>query len=128
LSLGLLDTSVLIAASAQGDSLPDDVAISVVTIGELQAGIDLARSAEEKQARATRLRMVTEIFDPIPVSEPIALEYGHLLALARRTGRVQKATDLLIAATAGSTGRTLWTRDRSQASLAEEAKIPVSLV
>ncbi len=128
MSLGLLDTSVLIAASDQGDALPDDLAISVVTIGELQAGIDLARSADEKQARAARMRLASELFDPIPITEGIALEYGHLLALARRTGRVQKATDLLIAATAAATGRTLWTRDQAQASLAGEAKIPVSLL
>jgi predicted nucleic acid-binding protein len=128
LSLGLLDTSVLIATPDEGDSLPDDLAISVVTVGELQAGVDLAKSADEKQARATRLRLVSELFEPIPVSESIALEYGHLLALARTTGRIQKATDLFIAATAASTGRRLLTRDRSQASLAEEAKIPVSLV
>ncbi len=128
MSLGLLDTSVLIAAQDEGESLPDDLAISVVTIGELQAGVELAKPAEEKQARASRLRLASELFDPIPVTEAIALEYGHLLALARRTGRVQKATDLLIAATAASTGRTLWTKDQSQASLAGEAKIPVSLV
>jgi predicted nucleic acid-binding protein len=72
--------------------------------------------------------LVSELFEPIPVSESIALEYGHLLALARTTGPIQKATDLFIAATAASTGRRLLTRDRSQASLAEEAKIPVSLV
>jgi predicted nucleic acid-binding protein len=128
LSLALLDTSVLIAGPDDGQSLPDDLAISVISVGELQAGVELAKSAEEKQARASRWRLVKEAFEPIPVDEAVALEYGRLLALARGSGRAQKATDLLIAATAAVTGRTLWTRDESQAALARAAKIPVRLI
>jgi toxin FitB len=128
LNLGLLDTSVLIAAPDLKAALPDDLAISVISLGELQAGVELAPSAEEKRARSMRLKLTRESFDPIPVDEEIAGEYGRLLAMARQAGRIQKATDLLIAATAASTGRTLWTRDEAQASLAEEAKIPARLV
>jgi predicted nucleic acid-binding protein len=128
LSLALLDTSVLIAGPEDGQSLPDDLAISVISVGELQAGMELAKSAEEKQSRAKRWRLVQETFEPIPVDEVVALEYGRLLALARGSGRAQKATDLLIAATAAVTGRTLWTRDESQAALARAAKIPVRLI
>jgi predicted nucleic acid-binding protein len=100
----------------------------VISIGELQAGVELAATAEVRNARRLRLEMVEKAFVPIVVDQKVAIEYGRLLALARKAGRVQKATDLLIAATAGVTGRTLWTRDEAQASLAEEAKIPTRLV
>ena len=103
-------------------------AISVISIGELQAGVELAGTSEIRNARRRRLEMVEQAFVPVAVDEKVATEYGRLLALARKTGRVQKATDLLIAATAGVTGRTLWTRDEAQASLAEQATISVRLV
>ena len=103
-------------------------AISVVSIGELQAGVELAGTAEIRNARRLRLEMVEQAFVPIVVDEKVAIEYGRLLALARKARRVQKATDLLIAATAGVTGRTLWTRDEAQSSLAEQASISVRLV
>ena len=128
MSGNLLDTSILIATLDAGVVFDTHSAISVVSVGELRAGVELAGSAEVRNARRIRLETVTEAFEPIGIGERTALEYGRLLALARRTGRVQKATDLLIAATAGESGRTLWTRDEAQASLAGEAKIPVRLV
>lgn len=72
--------------------------------------------------------MVEGAFEPIPVDEAVAVEYGRLLALARKQRRSQKATDLLIAATAGVSGRTLWTRDDAQSALAQTASIAVRLV
>jgi predicted nucleic acid-binding protein len=102
--------------------------ISIISIGELRAGVEMAGNAEVRSARRVRLEMVEEAFEPVPVDESVAIEYGRLLALARKERRSEKATDLLIAATAGSSGRTLWTRDGSQASMAEAANIPVKLV
>lgn len=103
-------------------------AISVISLGELQAGVELAATSEIRKARRHRLGMVEQAFVPIAVNEKVGIEYGRLLALARKARRVQKATGLLIAATAGVTGRTLWTRDEAQASLAEQAMISVRLV
>ncbi len=124
----LLDTSVLIAVFDGGIEVDGPSAISVVTVGELRAGVELAKTPEERSARQLRLNRVSELFEPIPVGEAIALEYGKLLALARKTSRIQKATDLLIASTAAVTGRTLVTRDESQASLAREAGLSVKEV
>lgn len=64
-------------------------------------------------------------FDPLPVDEPVADRYGEVLAIARAGGRTTRATDLLIIATAAATGRTLWTRDKRQASLGREFGIAV---
>lgn len=124
----MLDTSVLIAGTDEGLELADDSAISVVTVGELQAGVELARAAHIRRARQVRLNRVREAFAPIPINEETAIAYGRLLAVARKSGRIQKATDLLIAATAAINGRTLWTRDQAQAPLADEAVIASRLV
>jgi len=116
----LLDTSVLIAAAGAG-VLPDAAAISVVSIGELRAGVLLARTDAERRARERRLAAVRAAFLPVPVDEAAAVRYGDVLALARREGRTAKATDLLIIATALATRRVLVTLDDRQRALAKAA-------
>jgi predicted nucleic acid-binding protein len=123
----LLDTSVVIASAHALALEPDDTAaISVLTIGELNAGVRLATDPRARAMRQSRLEAVREAFEPLPVNETIALHYGELLASARSQGRSSKATDLLIIATASATGRTLLTRDEAQASLARVAGIVVN--
>jgi predicted nucleic acid-binding protein len=123
---GLLDTSVLIAADPSALELPPTAAISVVTLGELHAGVLLAREAQVRELRRQRLAAVRAAFAPLLVDEPVAERYGELLALARSQGRAAKATDLLIAATAAVHSCTLYTLDRSQAELARAAGIGVA--
>lgn len=97
----------------------DTAAISVVTLGELRAGVRLAADAETQAARQARLAAVRQAFEPIPVDESVAEQYGEILAAARAQRRTTKATDLLIVATAAATGRTLLTLDDTQRKLAE---------
>jgi predicted nucleic acid-binding protein len=127
LSGALLDTSVVIDgyASLDADDVPETVAISVITLGELRAGVRLANDPSARAARQRRLNAVRSAFEPIPVDETIVEQYGDLLAAARSAGRTTKATDLLIIATAAATGRTLHTLDMRQASLAEAVGVAV---
>ena len=126
MSGALLDTSVLIALDQGGDvNLPESAAISIITLGELHAGVLLAGNADTRAARQARLAAVQGTFEPLLVDRPVAQGYGEILAAARRAARAEKATDLLIIATAAATGRTLHTRDARQASLAELASVPV---
>jgi toxin FitB len=97
----------------------DTAAISVITIGELRAGVRLAAHAEIQAARQARLAAVRQAFEPIPVDESVAEQYGEILAAARAQRRTTKATDLLIVATAAATGRTLLTLDDTQRRLAD---------
>lgn len=122
----LLDTSVLIAAGESLDlELPPSAAISVITLGELIAGVRLARGRRPREERLARLAAVRRAFLPIPIDQEVAERYGDVLAAARRRRRTVKATDLLIVATALASGRTLYTVDRAQASLARlvEARV-----
>lgn len=127
LSGALLDTSVVIDgyASLEVDEVPETVAISVITLGELRAGVRLASDPSVRAARQRRLNAVRDAFEPIPVDETIAEQYGDVLAVARSAGRTIKATDLLIIATASATGRTLRTLDMRQASLAQAVGVAV---
>jgi predicted nucleic acid-binding protein len=121
----LLDTSVVIAGSAVKLNRGDTAAISVITIGELRAGVRLAGDPNTHAIRQARLAAVRETFEPLPVDEPVAEHYGEILAAARAQKRTSKATDLLIIATAAATGRALLTLDDAQAALARLAGVPV---
>lgn len=127
MSGSLLDTSIVIAHDEDAAiDLPVEAAISVVTLGELRAGVLLARDDSMQAARRSRLTELRAAFAPLPVDEVVAEHYGDALAHARRAGRSVKATDLLIIATARATGRTLHTLDRTQAGLARDIGVVVT--
>ena len=129
MSGSLLDTSVLIARDeTAGLKLPESAAISVITLGELRAGVLMAGDESVAEDRQRRLAAVRAAFAPLPVDEPVAERYGDVLATARSQRRAAKATDLLIIATALATDRRLVTRDVAQARLAEAARIQTDLV
>lgn len=118
----LLDTSVVI----QGiEGLEGTGAISVLTFGELRAGVLLAGDAQTRAARQSRLAALRREFAPLPVDTLVADRYGDVLAAARHERRITKASDLLIVATAAATGRVLLTLDGAQARLAGSVGVSV---
>jgi toxin FitB len=122
----LLDTSAVISSPDAISLRSDDTAaISVITLGELHAGVRMAGDPAARALRQARLAAVRASFVPLPVDEPIAESYGELLSIARAARRASKATDLLIIATAWATGRTLVTLDDAQAALARLAGVAV---
>jgi len=107
----LIDTSVLV--SAPTSTLDEPWIVSVVSVGELEAGVLLAR---EHTVRAQRLRRLTAVLAEtviIPIERSVAARYGELRAA---TGR-QPANDLWIAATALAHDFTLITADERLASI-----------
>lgn len=126
LKRALLDTSVVIAAAEAVTLEPGQTAaISVITLGELRAGVRLAPDGDTRAIRQARLAAIRAAFDPLEVDEAVAEHYGEVLATARLHRRTSKATDLLIIATAAATGRVLHTRDNSQAQLARVIGVAV---
>jgi toxin FitB len=125
----LLDTSVLIASDESAAlELPETAAISVITLGELRAGVLIARDETVAEERGRRLAAVRAVFAPLPVDESVAERYGDLLAVSRSQRRAAKATDLLIIATAAATARRLYTLDDGQARLADLAGVATTLL
>lgn len=106
----VLDTSVLIA-----DVVPAGVeaSISSVSIGELHFGLLVAKTDEERAARAARLGAIEERFAPLPVDGDVARAWGGLAALVRHAGAQPRTrnADLLIAATAQVHDATLLTHN-----------------
>ncbi|GGQ23805.1 PIN domain-containing protein [Streptosporangium pseudovulgare] len=116
----ILDTGVLIAAergkapveTVIGDA--DDVAIAAITVAELLVGVELADATR----RPARQAFVEELLALIPVEEyttDVARAHARLMAHVRREGKTRGAYDLLIAATAAATARTVITMDSSAA-------------
>jgi predicted nucleic acid-binding protein len=113
-SSGLLDTSVFVARETERRlaPLPDHVAVSVVTIGELQLGVLAAQDDATRARRADTLALARSA-DPIPISEAVMVSWARLVADCRAAGvhRMVKLTDALIAATAIEHGLPVVTQD-----------------
>jgi predicted nucleic acid-binding protein len=111
---GLLDTSVFIARETGRPlgELPDRVAVSVVTIGELQLGVLKAGDDATRARRADTLSLARSA-DPIPISEAVMNSWARLVAdcQAAEIHRTIKLTDALIAATAVEHGLPVVSQD-----------------
>lgn len=129
-SAGLLDTSIFIARESERPlgALPDQVAVSVVTIGELQLGVLTAADDATRARRADTLALARTA-DPIPISEAIMVAWARLVADCRSAGiqRAVKLTDALIAATAVEHGLPVVTQDSDYDQMAN-AHGPLSVL
>lgn len=103
MSEGLADTSVFIARRSgrplDADRLPDVIGVSVITIGELRAGV---LAAADIESRDRRLATLTEALAlaPIPIDEPVADAWARLRVTLRDRGMRMPVNDSWIAATA----------------------------
>ena len=94
---GLLDTNIMILRSwIAPEELPDEMAISAVTLAELSAGPHEVRPDTEQDAyfeaaeRARRLDVLQRAeheFDPIPFDADAARAYGRVTAAVIAVGR-----------------------------------------
>jgi predicted nucleic acid-binding protein len=108
----LIDTSVL--AGARGiEELTESWAVSVVTVGELEAGILIAEDETTRARRVALLAAVLAEAPALPVDRHVAARYGELRASAGR----RPSNDLWIAATALAHDFMLITADERQAAL-----------
>lgn len=115
MTVGLLDASVVIDwhDPAVASALPDELAISAITLAELAAGPHAAASRLEAARRQSRLQEVEARFEPIPFDGAAAVSYGLVAAAVISTGHLtgRRLADLLVAATAHANGLTLYTRN-----------------
>jgi len=111
---GLADTSVFIAAesgrASRLDRLPDHLAISVVTIGELRAGVLAARDVGVRDRRLATLTNALAL-DPVPIDQAVAETWARLRVSLREFGLRMPVNDSWIAATAMTLGIPVVTRD-----------------
>jgi predicted nucleic acid-binding protein len=109
---GLLDTNILVLRRwIDPAELPDEMAISAITLAELSAGPhqvrpngeqDLYDEHEERARRTEALQRAESEFDPVPFDAEAARIYGRVTAAVVAAGRKprRRIADLMIAATA----------------------------
>lgn len=114
MSPGLLDTSVLVSQEARrrlaSADLPDESVVSVITIGELRAGVLAASDPTVMSRRLTTLQRAMAL-SPLPVDEQVAAEWAALRTTLRRSGKRMPVNDSWIAASALTHGLTVYTQD-----------------
>ena len=114
LARGLLDTSVIVDLDRlDASQLPEEVAISAVTLAELTAGPSATMDVAERARRQDRLQRIEATFDPMPFDIRSARAYGRIHAAVVERGRRprHRLADLLLAATALAEDLPLVTRN-----------------
>jgi predicted nucleic acid-binding protein len=112
----LLDTSVFVAREsgrpldATRLSAETETSVSVVTIGELHAGVLAATDVDVTAARLKTLESVSAI-EVLPIDEAVASAWALLRVHLREAGRKADINDLWIAATAVAHGLPVVTQD-----------------
>jgi tRNA(fMet)-specific endonuclease VapC len=88
----------------------DDVAIAAITVAELRVGVELATGKRQTARRAFLDDMILHV--PVLAYDlDVAEAHAHLLVAVRQQGAPRGAHDLIIAATARASGRTVVTAD-----------------
>lgn len=110
----LADTSVFIAREVarplDQDAMPDELGISVITVGELRAGV---LAAVDLTIRDRRLATLQEVlaFEPLPIDVAVADAWARLRVELRDIGQRIPGNDSWIAATALALGVPVVTQD-----------------
>lgn len=113
-ALGLTDTSYWIALETGREidaaRLPAQLLVSIITVGELRAGVLAANDTETRSARLTTLEQATRR-QPVPIDDSVAEAWATLRGRLRDSGRRMPVNDSWIAATAISLGVPVVTQD-----------------
>jgi predicted nucleic acid-binding protein len=111
---GLLDTSVFIAAESgrplDAERFPEEAAVCVVTVAELQAGVLAAADVDVRARRLATLDAVADI-ELLGIDERAALMWARMRVHLAQSGRRLSVNDLWIAAVAASRGLPVVTQD-----------------
>lgn len=111
--VGLIDTSVFVGVEASRldiTDLPDQIAVSVVTLAELRLGVLLARGVSARQRRLSTLQFASSL-NPVPIDIDVAGEWTRITAELRQSERRAPINDVWIAATAISHSMSVITQD-----------------
>jgi predicted nucleic acid-binding protein len=121
-SRGLADTSVFIAHESARPlntaALPDEIAVSVITVGELRAGVLAAGDVPTRDRRLTTLAEVLGL-EPLPIDRAVADAWALLRLALRDAGARMPVNDSWIAATAIAHGVPLVTQDEDHVEVGD---------
>lgn len=111
----ILDTNVLIEIERQTLDLDllgeDNIALATITAAEYLEGVELRPNTRRAQLRSEYWRRFSTICDLLEYTPSTAVHHARLLAHTRKAGRPRRAHDLIVAAHAQETGRTVLSKD-----------------
>ncbi|WP_152360481.1 PIN domain-containing protein [Microlunatus speluncae] len=111
----ILDTGVLIAFERgrvdQSVFDDDQLSVAAVTLAEYRVGAELADTPLRAAARLRSLELFLAEMDVLEYTARTATDHAQLLAYTRRSGLSRGPHDLIIAAHAVETGRTVVSLD-----------------
>lgn len=126
----LLDTNVLIHArsTARGQAIrdrlrafvPDDLAVSTITVGELAFGVE--KSADKERSRG-RMNALLQLFTVLPLTPEVGMVWGRIRADLMSKGMAIGNNDFWIAAHALAEDLTLVTNNTREFSRIPGLKI-----
>lgn len=115
MAVGLVDTSVVVDWDdpAVVAGLPEEIALSTISLAELAARPHLTNDAGERARRQARLQQAEALFEPLEFDRAAARSFGQVVAAVTASGRSHRPrfADLLIAAVAHANGLDLYTRN-----------------
>jgi predicted nucleic acid-binding protein len=123
----VLDTSVFIAREQERPlgELPDEVAVSVVTLSELRHGVLTADGHLQMAQRLSTLEAARQIAAPLVIDAKVGDELARLRVSLKAVGRSMKVMDAWIAATAMAHGAAVCTQDTDFDAAAEAGLLTV---
>ncbi len=126
----VLDTSVFIAREQERPlaPLPDEVAVSVVTLSELRHGVLAAGHHTQRARRLSTLEAARQIGRALSIDEAVGDELARLRVELKALGRAMKIMDAWIAATAMAHDVAVCTQDTDFDAAANVGLLEVVLV
>jgi predicted nucleic acid-binding protein len=127
LSKAVADTSIFIAQERGRElgELPEKIAVSVITVAELELGVLRAADTEARARRLSTLSRVQSVYPLLPVEPEIASCFARIAATERSRGRRLRRHDTWIAATAMRHGAAVLTQDSDFSAFDEVAVLHV---
>lgn len=121
------DTSIFIAQETGRElgELPEKIAVSVITIAELELGVLRATDVEARARRLSTLSRVQSTYPLLPIGPEIASCFARIAAAERSLGRRLRRHDTWIAATAMKHDAAILTQDSDFSSFSGVAVIHV---
>jgi predicted nucleic acid-binding protein len=113
LNKAIADTSIFIAQETGRElgDLPEKIAVSVITVAELELGVLRATDVEARARRLATLSRVQSTYPLLQIGPEVASCFARIAATQRSRGRRLRRHDTWIAATAVKHGAAVLTQD-----------------